>query len=192
MVLSPIFERFPRIGLDELNVKANESLAGPLIRVAGQPQVALSVVDYTKIPSALDEALERLDTDGALRPSIINVGKVWSKRSQQGLLGNPHTKSLEVAEQKLEKNTCYDLLDALTRSGGLGVEDATLHIVVSTTHCFGRNLMDTLVKDNVNPVANVEHTQLIVASQVFGGKSAAELLRPSEIERVKKNSPSLF
>jgi hypothetical protein len=151
----------------------------------------LSKTDYTKIPTALDDALERLDTDGALRPSIINVGKTWSKRSQAGLMGAVSTRSLDVEQQKLERNTCYDLLDALTRSGGLEVADAALHIVVSTTHCFARNLMDTLVKDNLNPIEKVEHTQLIVASQVFG-KPASELLKKEEVERVKRNSPALF
>jgi hypothetical protein len=151
----------------------------------------LSKTDYTKIPTALDDALERLDTDGALRPSIINVGKTWSKRSQAGLMGAVSTRSLDVEQQKLERNTCYDLLDALTRSGGLEVADAALHIVVSTTHCFARNLMDTLVKDNLNPIEKVEHTQLIVASQVFG-KPASELLKKEEVERVKRNSPTLF
>jgi hypothetical protein len=168
----------------------SSSQTGAVASVAGAA-VQLSQIDYTKIPSLLDEALERLDADGALRPSIINVGKTWSKRSQAGLLAAPNTKTLGVDEQKLEKNTCYDLLDALTRSGGLDVSDAALHIVVSTTHCFGRNLMDTLVKDNMNPIEKVEHTQLIVASQVFQ-KPASELLKPDEIERVKRNSPSLF
>ena len=151
----------------------------------------LCTTDFGKIPTALDEALERLDTDGALRPSIINVGKMWSKRSQAGLLASPSSKSLGVDDQKLERNTCFDLLDALTRSGGLDVADAALHIVVSSTHCFARNLMDTLVKDNMNPIEKVEHTQLIVASQVFG-KPASQLLKEEEIERVKLNSPALF
>ena len=178
--------------LEQQGVQAFEASAGPMIRVEGAPATAPpAVVDYTKIPAALDEALERLDTDGALRPSIINVGKVWNKSSQEGLLGARRSAALTVTEQKLEKNTCYDLLDALTRSGGLGITDAAVHIVVSTTHCFGRNLMDTLVKDNVNPIDKVEHTQLIVASHVFQ-KSATELLKPEEVARVKQNSPTLF
>jgi hypothetical protein len=178
--------------MEQQNAAAIEASAGPMIRVEGAPATApAAAVDYTKIPAALDEALERLDTDGSLRPSIINVGKVWSKTSQEGLLGGKRNAALSVAEQKLEKNTCYDLLDALTRSGGLGIADTAMHIVVSTTHCFGRNLMDTLVKDNLNPIEKVEHTQLIVASHVFG-KSAAELLKPDEVARVKQNSPALF
>jgi hypothetical protein len=178
--------------MEQENAAAFEASAGPMIRVESAPAtVPPAVVDYTKIPAALDEALERLDTDGALRPSIINVGKVWNKSSQEGLLGAKRSAALTVAEQKLEKNTCYDLLDALTRSGGLGIGDAAVHIVVSTTHCFGRNLMDTLVKDNLNPIEKVEHTQLIVASHVFQ-KSPTELLKPGELARVKQNSPTLF
>ena len=95
-------------------------------------------VDYTKIPSDLDAALEKLDLEGALRPAIINVGKTWSKRSQKGLLGNTTDKALTVAEQKLEKQACFDLLDGLTKSGSpaFGIEGAALHIVVSSTHCL--------------------------------------------------------
>jgi hypothetical protein len=138
---------------------------------------AEAAVDYTKIPSDLDTALEKLDLEGALRPAIINVGKTWSKRSQKGLLGNPTSKALTVAEQKLEKQACFDLLDGLTKSGSaaFGIWGAALHIVVSTTHCFEKNVMDTLVRDNVNPIAKVEHSALIVASMIFG-RMAEELV----------------
>jgi hypothetical protein len=52
--------------------------------------------------------------------------------------------------------------------------------VVSTTHCFEKNVMDTLVRDNnVNPIAKVEHSALIVASRIFG-KTAEELVVGSD------------
>ncbi len=148
-------------------------------------------VDYTKIPSDLDAALEKLDVEGALRPAIINVGKTWTKRAQKGLLGNATDKALAVGEQKLEKQACFDLLDGLTKSGSaaFGIEGAGLHIVVSTTHCFEKNVMDTLVRENVNPIAKVEHSALIVASRIFG-KTAEELVVESErtYRRAERNA----
>ncbi len=146
-------------------------------------------VDYTKTPSDLDAALEKLDLEGALRPAIIIVGKTWSKRSQKGLLGNAKNKELAVAEQKLEKQACFDLLDGLTKSGSaaFGIDGTALHIVVSTTHCFEKNVMDTLVRDNVNPIAKVEHSAL----RIFG-KTAEELVVDLEKERIAGQSPLMF
>ncbi len=183
-----------RAAIEEAQKNASEAIV-PL-SVSGGAVVA-SVegvhVDYTKIPTDLDAALEKLDAEGALRPSIINVGKTWSKRAQKGLLANATTASLGVAEQKLEKQACFDLLDGLTKSGSaaFGIEGAALHIVVSSTHCFEKNVMDTLVRDNVNPIAKVEHSALIVASRIFG-KPAAELITEAARERIAAQSPMLF
>jgi hypothetical protein len=135
--------------------------------------------------------LERLDPEGSLRPSIINAGKIWTKKSQSGLLGLPASALLDVSQQKLEKQACFDLLDALTKSGAYGIEGASLHIVVSSTHCFGRNLMDTLVRDNVNPIAKVEHSSLIIASRIFN-KKPEELIVESARARIAAQSPTLF
>ena len=151
------------------------------------------VVDYTAIPTQLDAALEKLDEEGSLRPSIINVGKVWTKRSQAGLLAAATSKGVDAGEQKLEKQACFDLLDGLTKSGSaaFGFDGATLHIVVSSTHSFEKNVMDTLVRDNVNPIAKIEHSALIVASSIFG-RPAGELLVESARERIAAQSPALF
>jgi hypothetical protein len=63
--------------------------------------------------------------------------------------------------------------------------------VVSTRHCFEKNVMDTLVRDNVNPIAKVEHSSLIVAGRIFG-KRAEEMVVESERERIAAQSPTLF
>lgn len=131
-----------------------------------------SDLDFSALPTQLDARLEAEDPDGAVRPTIINVSKVWSKRAQKALLGPTTTASLSVVEQKLEKNTCWDLLDALTRSGGLPIEGAQFHVVITTTHCFEKSLMDTLVKDNVNPIEKLEHSSTIMASVVHGVDAA--------------------
>ena len=150
--------------------------------------------DVTQIPAIMDAQLEKLDGDGALRPVIINVGQRWEKRHKSGLLAPMETAVLGVAEQKLERNTCYDLLDALTKSGSSGyqIEGASMHVIIASTHCFEKSVMNTLVQDNVNPIAKVEHSQLIVASQIFG-KSVDELLEPgATVERIQGQSPALF
>jgi hypothetical protein len=37
----------------------------------------VGVVDFTKVPAELDKRFDKLDTDSALRPTIINIGKTW-------------------------------------------------------------------------------------------------------------------
>ena len=148
-------------------------------------------LDYTKIPTILDAQFEKLDEDSALRPTILNVGKVWTKKSQKALLAEPSTQALNKDKQKIEKNTCYDLLDGLTKSGCLAINDASLHIVIASTHCFAKNLMNTLVQDNVNPIEKLERSNLIVASTIHS-KKPEEMLKESEVKRVQTVTPNLF
>lgn len=51
--------------------------------------------------------------------------------------------------------------------------------------------MDTLVRDNVNPIAKVEHSSLIVASRIFN-KPPEELVVASSKDRIAAQSPALF
>jgi len=134
-----------------------------------------SGVDYTKIPGALEKRFEAVDKEGAVRPTIINPGSTWTKRAQKALLAEPSTTSLGVDEQKSEKSRAFDLLDALSRSGGLSVDHASLHVVVAATHCFDRSLMDTIVKDNMNPIEKVERSTMVMASAIHG-QPAEELV----------------
>ena len=40
--------------------------------------------------------------------------------------------------------------------------------MVAATHCFDRGLMDTLVKDNVDPITRAESSELIMAATLHG------------------------
>ncbi len=112
---------------------------------------------------------------------------VWLTR----VTASPTEATLDVEAQGLEKDKCYDLLDALSKSGCLPFDEAQLHVVMAATHCFDKSLMDTLVQDNVNPIERVERSTLIVATTIFG-QAAAELVRPEQLERVSTYAPKLF
>lgn len=105
--------------------------------------------DYTKIPEILDARFEKLDEDGALRPTIISPDTVWTKESLPSLLATPISRSLGRNELEEEKNKAFDLIDALSRSGSLPFEHASLHVVLGATHCFDKTLINTLIQDNM-------------------------------------------
>eukprot|EP01104_Vermistella_antarctica_P010587 TRINITY_DN2837_c0_g1_i1.p1 TRINITY_DN2837_c0_g1~~TRINITY_DN2837_c0_g1_i1.p1 ORF type:complete len:269 (+),score=135.51 TRINITY_DN2837_c0_g1_i1:1-807(+) len=158
---------------------------------SGDWQYTPQVDDYTLVPKELEGKFDRLDPDGALRPTIIHPGKVWKKRAQAALLGKATTSTLEGDDQAEEKTRAFDLLDALSRSGSLSVQDASLHVVMAATHCFDKTLVDTVVQDNVNPIEKVERSSLIIASTIHK-KKVEDLIRPSQLERVKTYNPQLF
>lgn len=49
-------------------------------------------------------------------------------------------------EQEKERNKAFDLLDALTKSGALSVDQASLHVIIASTHCFDKTIINTLVQ----------------------------------------------
>jgi len=151
----------------------------------------VEVRDYTQVPKVMDARFERLDSDGAVRPTIISPGDVWTKRAQKALLGKPDESKLRSEEQKSEKDAAFDLLDALTKSGALAIDHADLHVVVAATHCFDKTVTEVVVQDNANPIEKVERSTLIMASTVHG-VAPAVLVRDSQHPRVSAASPALF
>jgi hypothetical protein len=61
-------------------------------------------IDYTKIPSDLEQKFAKFNENNALRPTIINPGNTWTKTVHKYLLSEPETTSLdtEVQERKEE------------------------------------------------------------------------------------------
>ena len=147
--------------------------------------------DWTQLPVQLDRQLESLDSDAALRPTIITTGAVWSKRSQRSLLAAPRTTSVDSDEQTRLQRSAFDLLDALSRSGALSLDQAELHIVLAATHAFDKSLIDTVIQQNVNPIEKAERSALLLAATVHG-QHAATLLRDDQRQRVQLYSPKLF
>jgi hypothetical protein len=168
----------------------NQNDASSSVSVAVQGLSDGEMVDYTKFPSLLDRRYEELDSDSVLRPTIINPGSVWSKKSFKSLMSEAETKSLHTDDQVLEKNAAFDLLDALTKSGALVMHSASLHVVIAASHCFDKSLMDTVVQGNVNPIERVERSALIMASTIHE-LPACDLISENQRSRVLTYSPQL-
>jgi hypothetical protein len=147
-------------------------------------------VDFAQIPAALDRKLEQLDDEGAVRATILKPGPVWSRTRQRGLLDPQATTPLGESAQKDERSKAFDLLDALTKSGALSIDEASLHVVVAATHCFDRTLLSTVIEANVNPIEKIERSLVIVGTTIHG-KPASELLAPAQHERFFAGSPRL-
>ena len=123
-------------------------------------------------------------------PTIINPGDVWSRTHTKSLLAAPTTAAMHTKEQKDEKNRAFDLLDALSRSGALPIEHASLHVVIAATHCFDKTLLDTVIENNVNPIEKVERSVLLVATTIHG-REASELILEDQRERFFTYTPKL-
>jgi len=158
---------------------------------AASGQSSTGTRDYTQVPKQMDEKFEKLDTDAALRPTIINPSKTWTKKAQESLLAKPKTSILGSDQQKTQKDAAFDLLDALTKSGALPLTHASLHVVVAATHCFDKSVTETIVQDNMNPIEKVERSSLIMASTIHQ-VTAAALINEAHQARVSSASPMLF
>ena len=145
--------------------------------------VASNVMDYTELPALLDKSFDTFDKFNALRATTISAGQTWSKTAQRGLLSKPETTTLSQDQQRSERNRAFDLLDALSKSGGLTLKGCTLHIVLAATHCFDLHLLNTIVQDNINPIDRVEASGLIMVSTIFR-KPASELVQPAHQQRI--------
>jgi hypothetical protein len=155
----------------------------------------------TKVPKLLDDAFDRLDLDHAVRPAILNLGEVWRHRKARPLSQRSAGQSSSLTtcpaageeeavnsvSQAAMRQQAFDLLDALTRSGGLACEDAALHIVVAATHTFDESVLETVVRRNMNPIEAVERSSMIMAS-VLHDLPGHCLVKSSEVGRLQSVS----
>jgi hypothetical protein len=139
----------------------------------------------------MDKNFEAFDEDSALRPTIINPGSEWRKKAQKALLASPTESVLYADQQKEEKNSAMDLLDALSRSGALDVLDASLHVVLAATHCFTKTVVNTVIEDNVDPIEKIERSTIIMASTIHNAKPV-DMVKDKHLERLAAATPALF
>ncbi|EJK59016.1 hypothetical protein THAOC_20812 [Thalassiosira oceanica] len=146
-------------------------------------------VDFTLIPKQLDQSVERKGDAASLRSTTIKTSSNWTRNRQANLLSKPKKHGLDADEIRKEKAKAFDLLDALSRSGSLAIAHSELHVVVAMTHCFEKDLMGTVICDNVNPIEKLEGSTLLLASAVHG-LSARELVRDAnELQRLRMTVP---
>jgi hypothetical protein len=171
------------------NDQKNESLQTNAERVNSvtADEVEEIVDDFTRYPKLLDDSFDRLDTHHAVRPCIINVGETWIRSKQKNLMEKAKESTISAEDQNKDRNAAFDLLDALTRSGAIPIEDAALHVVIGVNHNFDVSVMDSLVQENRNPIEHVERSHLILATSLLS-QPAHVLLQSSQLQRVLEYS----
>lgn len=148
-------------------------------------------IDFLSIPRILDSKIELLDSDSFLRSTKITIGPSWSLSTQANLLSDKIIQHLSKTEQSEARNKAFDLLDAITKSGSLTISDAELHILVAVTHQFDRNVMETVIEENINPIEKLERSLLIVQSAIHG-LPVDKILKKDMGPNILKHSPMLF
>lgn len=140
-------------------------------------------LELTSIPEALEAKFDQIAVDSTVRPTIINIGTMWTKKYQTDLLTPQVEITLEGKDLETERTKAYDLIDMISKSGFLNFDNAALHVVVASTHCFDRNLMDTVIVDNVNPIEKLEKSNLILATTIHQ-KEAPEIVHRDHLDSV--------
>jgi len=149
--------------------------------------------DVTSIPTQLDEALDLLDPEGALRAATLRAQtSEWKRTFRASLLSPPTEEMLHKEQVRGHKNQAFDLLDALSRSGLMAFDHCQVHVLMVTSHLFDRSLMDTLICRNVNPIDPLSRSAYIVASVLHGHPAPSDLLSPTHHASLLASWPALF
>ena len=156
----------PSASLRTLRVVAEASVSHD--RSAAAEPTSAGTFDFTSIPFQLDANFEARGLGNSLRAAIINMAPNWTRQRQASLLAQPVEESIYSEQRTAEKRKAFELLDALTKSGGLRIEDASVPVVVAAVHSFDNTLMNTLVQDNVNPIESLERSVLVAAATIHG------------------------
>jgi len=150
-------------------------------------------LNFASLPKALEGSIEKYDKDSALRSTTIKANDQWSRNRQTNLLAKYVNASLDSTDIKSEKNKAFDLLDALSRSGSLPIGYSDLHVVLCVTHRFEKDMMDTIIQDNINPIERLELSTLLLGSTVHGTAALEELVAvEKDKERLRSSFPQLL
>eukprot|EP00009_Paramoeba_aestuarina_P009003 CAMPEP_0201510712 /NCGR_PEP_ID=MMETSP0161_2-20130828/3296_1 /ASSEMBLY_ACC=CAM_ASM_000251 /TAXON_ID=180227 /ORGANISM="Neoparamoeba aestuarina, Strain SoJaBio B1-5/56/2" /LENGTH=935 /DNA_ID=CAMNT_0047905929 /DNA_START=42 /DNA_END=2849 /DNA_ORIENTATION=+ len=144
------------------NSASNGDIPQPVVE-----KIEKETLDLTQLPHILDKNYEKYDLESYLHPTTIKTSSSRFKKHAKSLFSPVVTNSYNV---ETETHKALDLLDALSRSGSLLIEDGSLHVITAATHQFNDNLLDTLIKKNVNPIEKIERSELIVAKVIHGLK----------------------
>ncbi|KAJ3144159.1 hypothetical protein HDU89_008943 [Geranomyces variabilis] len=128
--------------------------------------------EFVILPETLTNALGTMP-HAAVRPAILCIQDRWTRSRAKSILHPPTITTLDIPAQRTERDAAFHLLDALSRSGELMLENVHLHVVCAATHAFDRTLVDTVIRGNVDPLSIVRETNLVIAG-VVAGLSAEE------------------
>lgn len=148
--------------------------------------------DVTKIPKILNSKIEELASGVALRSTTLKLGEPWKIR-KENFLGEKETLFFDKENEIVRaKNRAFDLLDALSRSGSLPIAFSELHVIVAITHCFEKDVINTIIQDNINPIEKLEMSTLLLGSVLHGVPAGQLIERESDFHRLKSFFPALF
>jgi hypothetical protein len=149
-------------------------------------------IDFAAVPRKLDLAIEQYAQGVALRSTTITLGENWIRNRQESVLAKATTSVLQPDGLKRERNKAMDLLDALSRSGSLPISFSELHVIVSVTHCFEKDVIETIIQDNINPIEKLENSTLLVGSAIYGVAAAGLIGNSEDLQRLKGCIPVLL
>lgn len=149
-------------------------------------------IDFTLVPKVLDAVVEKSGKDTSLRSTVLKTSDNWMRDRQANLLSKPTRQNLGTEDIKKEKNKAVDLLDALSRSGSLPITSCELHVLVAVTHCFDKDVIGTVVRDNINPIEKIEKSTLLFASTIHGVPARNLINDSHDLERLEGSMPLLL
>jgi len=148
--------------------------------------------DFTAIPKKLDRLYEEYDSDDALRATTIKVGECWNKKSQANLLSKMSESTInDQKEKSTMKAKAFDLLDALSRSGALPIACSELHVIVCSTYGFERSVVETVIRDNMNPIEKVETAFLLLNSTIRNIEPKMLLKDDAQVAKLSQTAPKM-
>ena len=155
-----------------------------------------NTIDFSQMAKVLDAAIDTFDMDNVLRPTKISVTEEtsWVKYHQKSLLSPREKTQLSSDDKRRERDSAFDLLDALSRGGAQPIQYSELHVIVAATHRFERSIIDTVIESNINPINSIERSALIVASTLHDLPVTDLLLDAGEqrLASIKAHSPDLL
>lgn len=138
-----------------------------------------SETDLSALPTLLQNYFDRHGSSQSIRPGIIRTGPIWQKRHQDNFFTPSREIQFNLEDQQRNKHRAFDLLDALTRSGGLTIDDASVHVILASSHYFPQTLLETVIERNMNPLIKLEESTLLMSS-IIHNKKIEELIVENE------------
>jgi hypothetical protein len=135
-----------------------------------------SATDLSALPHLLQKSFDLHGSSDSVRPGIIRAGASWTRQRRESLFSPSRQVALNSDHQLAEKQRAFDLLDALTRSGGLPVPDTTVHVLLASSHYFDQSLLDTVIRKNVNPLVKLEESLLLMARVIHEKTCTQDLI----------------